>query len=61
MTKPFFVMLYHPNENIGFVPMLDENDDLARFVSVKEADSAAKTSLLGSEFGWEVFQIGIEE
>lgn len=55
--KPIFVMLGHPQ--LGFVPMDGgENDfELARFETVKEAENSAKHSWLGSKFGYRIYSI----
>jgi hypothetical protein len=54
--KDFFVMLYHPNGS--FVPLVEEDNEMMFFGTVKEADDHAKASCLGSEFGYETFQMG---
>jgi hypothetical protein len=53
MKKDFFVMLNHPNG--GIVPMVDDDEDLATFDTVEEAESAARNSSLGDACGFEVF------
>lgn len=57
---PFFVMLDHPNCPGNYTPMDCGEDDfeLARFATKEEAEDAAKNSVLGKAFGYEVFQIG---
>lgn len=49
-------MLYHPNGS--FVPLVEEDNEMMFFGTVKEADDHAKASCLGSEFGYETFQMG---
>lgn len=57
---PFFVMLNHPSCPGNYLPMgCGEHDfELARFATKDEAEKAAKESVLGENFGYEVFEIG---
>ena len=57
---PFFVMLNHPSCPGNYIPMdCGEHDfELARFATKEEAEAAAKNSVFGEAFGYEVFQIG---
>lgn len=52
----FFVMLYHPNDSIGYVPMTDD-EDIARFDNYEDARMAAMNSSLGDAYGFEIFNI----
>jgi len=54
--KPYFVILNHPEPGV-YLPL---NDDvgMAFFESESMAISAAESSVLGSEFGFEVFELG---
>ena len=61
----FFVMLTTPNG--GYTPLetsfriSDDTSELAKFNTKELADSGALGSVLGSEFGYEVFQMGCGE
>jgi len=54
--RDFFVILYHPNGS--YLPLVDNDNELLFFETAEGADTAAKSSLLGSEFGWETFEMG---
>jgi len=54
MEKPFFVILKHPNGEY-ILPLVDERLELVQFASESEAIDGAKTSSLGDEIGYEVF------
>lgn len=56
MTRDYFVILYHPNG--GYTPLLRDDDEMMFFSSREEAEKIAESSLLGSEFGYEVFLMG---
>jgi len=56
MLKPYFVMLHC--QNGGIAPMTQEDDEIATYDSFEEACKAAEDNLLGSIFGYEVFQRG---
>jgi hypothetical protein len=56
IDKPYFVILNHPNGSV--MPMVDDNDDLAMYESEVDARVAASGSMLGSEFGYEIFELG---
>ena len=62
MSKPlpFFVILNHPSCTGNYTPMdCGDNDfELARFATKEEAEDAARNSVLGGNFGYEVFEIG---
>lgn len=57
---PYFVMLNHPSCSGNYTPMdCGENDfELARFATRGEAEEAARSSVLGGTFGYEIFEIG---
>ena len=61
----FFVMLTTPSG--GYTPLelctsiADNTSEFAKFNTKELADSGALGSVLGSEFGYEVFQIGCGE
>ena len=59
MNRDFFVMLYHPNGS--YLPLTGDDDEMQFFNTVKEADRAAESSMLGSAYGWETFQMGAGE
>lgn len=52
----FFVMLYTRHGSL--TPMLDDDNEIAKFHTAKEAAEAAKKSIWGDMFGYEVFEIG---
>lgn len=58
----FFVML--TTQNGGYTPLMFCTDiatneaELAKFATEQEARKAAKDSVLGEAFGFEVFEIG---
>ena len=54
----FFVML--TTQSGGYTPLVSDVDldSLAKFETEAAASAAAQNSVLGSEFGYEVFQIG---
>ena len=54
MTTPYFVMLRHPNGEY-FLPLVDDDNEIMQFSSEDEARDGAKSSSLGSEIGYEVF------
>lgn len=54
MKKPYFVMLRHPNGEY-FLPLVDDNNESVQFATQKEAHEGAKSSWLGSETGYEIF------
>lgn len=56
IEKPYFVLLDHPNG--GIMPLVDKHDNMAMFESETEAMAAAGNSSLGSEFGFEIFELG---
>jgi hypothetical protein len=63
-SLPFFVMLNHPSCTGNYLPMECGDGSefgLARFATQKEAETAAKNSVLGGLYGFEVFQIGYGE
>lgn len=49
-------MLTTPNGSA--TPMTNLNGDVAFFTALDRAKEAAEHSLFGSEFGWEVFELG---
>lgn len=57
MEKPYFVILNTSNEKT-FMPMFDDDDNLAMFDSEISATVAGNKNLLGSVYGFEVFEIG---
>ena len=57
MEKPYFVILNHQNSDL-FIPMTDENDNLAMFDSEISAVIAGQDNPLGKAFGFEVFEMG---
>ena len=58
-TPDYFVLLNHPTSRP--MPMLDDKDNLAFFPSKKEAKKAARTTMLGDAYGYEVFCLGCGE
>lgn len=56
MDKDFFVIL--SGQRGGGIGLPDEHGDLAFFATQEEAETAAKESFYGREFGWEVFERG---
>lgn len=59
MNGNFFVMLYHPEGK--YLPLENEDDEMMFFITSEYAREAAESSLLGSEFGYEIFEIGTGE
>jgi hypothetical protein len=55
IEKPYFVILNHPNGS--YVPLENDNG-MMFFDSEIMATSAAESSILGSEYGFEVFELG---
>lgn len=47
-------MLKHP-QGEWFLPLVDDKDEIVQFKTVGDARAAAKTSSLGSEVGYKVF------
>ena len=60
MEKDFFVILNLPNGDYTYMT-LDDDCNLAKYESKEEAEQAAKTSVLGYEFGYEIFERGLGE
>ena len=56
MIREFFVMLY--TQNGSYTPMMENDEDMAKYETIDDARAAAENSMLGSAFGYEVFQIG---
>lgn len=54
-TGPYFVMLYHPS--CQYVPLMGNDDDIARFESESDAIACADSTSLGEQFGFEVFSM----
>ena len=52
----FFVMLY--TQDGGYTPLMQDDDNIAKFSSLFDASQAASTNTLGCKFGFEVFEIG---
>jgi hypothetical protein len=57
MDKPFFVMLYNQKGD-RLVPMVDPDNELYMYATYDEARTAAKHTLYGDKFGYEVFAEG---
>lgn len=57
MTKEYFVILYHPNQNV-YIPLMDDNGDFILFETVCKANEAGNNTVIGKTFGFEVFRIG---
>ncbi len=57
MEKPYFVILNHQRIGI-YLPMVDDNGQLAMFTTDKEAIEAGNNNPLGRACGFEVFEIG---
>ena len=57
IEKPYFVILNSGRDNV-FIPMLDDDNNLAMFDSETAAIVAGNQSLFGSSYGFEVFEIG---
>ena len=55
--KPYFVILNHQNPDIH-LPLVDDDDQMMFFESENFAIAAAEGSMLGSAFGFEVFELG---
>lgn len=55
----YFVMLNC--QRVGITPMVNEHWEVAMFESFEEAKEAAKDTLLGEAFGFEVFCRGCGE
>jgi hypothetical protein len=53
MNGPYFVMLGHPS--VEFVPMMEDDENMATYQTANEARQAAEDSVLGSHFGYEIF------
>lgn len=53
MDKPYFVILKHPNAE--YILALVDDDGLIQFATKEDAKDAAKTSFLGDEIGYEIF------
>ena len=51
--KDYFVMLIHPN--CGYTPLMENEDDIAKFQTNEDAVSAAINTSLGEVYGYEVF------
>ena len=56
IDRPCFVVLNHPNGSV--MPMVDDDDNLAMYDSEISAQVAASGNMLGSTFGYEVFELG---
>ena len=57
MKKRFFVMLNNQAAD-RLVPLIQSNDELAMFATLREAMDAARKTPLGEVFGFEVFEAG---
>lgn len=57
MQKPYFVMLYNQSGS-RLVPLLDESGMLAMYATVEEAKHAAKRTVFGEHFGYDIFEAG---
>jgi len=42
----------------GYLPLMQNDEDIAKFDTENEAREGAKSSTLGEEFGYEIFEIG---
>jgi len=58
MENNFFVMLR--TQSGSFTPMTDKDDEgqIAKFATKEAARAAAVTNVLGTYFGYEVFEMG---
>ena len=56
MIGLFFVILYLPNGRYTY--LVNEYDDLAIYETRNDARIAANSTILGSELGYEIFEIG---
>ena len=57
MSKDFFVML--TTQKGSFTPMTEsESEEIAKFEYEGDATIAASETVLGEQFGYEVFEIG---
>ncbi|MGR5448745.1 hypothetical protein ACP3V3_02930 [Vibrio sp. PNB22_3_1] len=54
-SNDYFVML--ATQNGSFTPMMDD-DEIAKFPSVYKARNAAKQTVLGEAFGFQIFRYG---
>ena len=57
MRDKFFIMLYSQKGDKA-MPIVDENDDVIFFGSMKEAVKAMKGNMYAEAFGFEVFELG---
>lgn len=55
----FFVMLN--TQGCGYTPLMRDRDEIAQFSTADEAKMCAENNLLGSNFGFEVFERGTGE
>ena len=56
IDKPYFVMLNCQNGMI--LPLVGDNEEVCMFSSENDAMIAANDTVLGSAFGFEVFELG---
>ena len=54
--KPYFVILNHPNGSV--IPLEDGDGNLAMYESELLATAGGESSSLGSEYGFEIFELG---
>lgn len=54
----YFVMLNHPSDYVEAVPLMKDDDHIEFFETKEEADKAAPQTILGDNYGWEVFCLG---
>lgn len=53
-TTGWFAMIRHQK---GFpMPLVDENEDVALFNTEEEASAAARRTLMGETFGYEIYE-----
>lgn len=57
IEKPYFVILNHQKDGL-YIPMVDDNNNLAMFASETDATVAGNENPLGNAFGFEVFELG---
>jgi len=57
MDNDYFVMLIHPS--CGYVPLMEDDENMAKFETEEKAKDGAEGTCLGSSFGYEVFCMGM--
>jgi hypothetical protein len=60
MDETYFVMIHNQKGN-KILPLVDENDEVCMFGSIKTADHTAKRNIAAQAFGYEIFRVGCGE